>query len=144
GQALTSRFTDYAFVVLSNIASLPAATESDLTKYVRGGGNVLVALGTAATGRMRIPVFGDEVREAHDYGREAKSDQERFLSIGDIDRSHPAVAKTGSWSDVRFYFAATVGATDARVIARLTDQTALLVDKKIGEGHVLLFSSGVD
>src|SRR5439155_27048858 len=78
------------------------------------------------------------------YGRELSNGQERFVSIGEIDRSHPSVDKTGNWSDVRFYFAVRVGATDARVVARLTDQTPLLVDKKIGEGHVLLFTSGFD
>jgi hypothetical protein len=30
------------------------------------------------------------------------------------------------------------------VLARLTDQTPLLMEKQIGEGHVLLFASGLD
>jgi hypothetical protein len=111
---------------------------------VRGGGNVLVAMGTAAIGRARIPVFGDAIQEAHNYGRDVSNGQERFVSIGEIDRSHPSVEKTGSWSDVRFYLAVRVTATDARVVAKLTDQTPLLLDKKIGEGHVLLFTSGFD
>jgi len=143
-QAANLRFSDYAFVILSNVASLPAEVESDLVKYVRGGGNVLVAMGTAAVKRARIPVFGDAVQEARNYGSDLSNGQERFLSIGEIDRSHPSVDKTGNWSDVRFYFAVRVGATDARVVARLTDQTPLLFDKKIGEGHVLLFTSGFD
>jgi hypothetical protein len=33
---------------------------------------------------------------------------------------------------------------NSRVIARLTDQTPLLLEKKIGEGTVLLFTSGLD
>jgi hypothetical protein len=33
---------------------------------------------------------------------------------------------------------------DARVIAHLTDGTPLLLEKKIGEGNVLLFASGLD
>ena len=33
---------------------------------------------------------------------------------------------------------------NARVVARLTDHTPLLLDKKIGEGRVLLFASGLD
>ena len=143
-QAANARFSDYAFVVLSDVASLPSAVENELTKYVRGGGNVMMALGTSAVGRARIPVFGGSVQDAHNYGRELANDQERFVSIGDMDRSHPAVAKTGSWSDVRFYYAVRVDPTDARVVAKLTDQTPLLLDKKIGDGHVLLFTSGLD
>jgi hypothetical protein len=143
-QAASLRFSDYAFVVLSNVASLPVSVESALTMYVRGGGSVMVAMGTAAVVRARIPVFGDTIQEAHNYGRELANGQERFVSVGEIDRSHPSVDKTGSWSDVRFYFAVRVEATDARVVARLTDQTPLILDKKIGEGHVLLFASGFD
>ena len=37
-----------------------------------------------------------------------------------------------------------VPATDARVVAKLTDQTPLLLEKKIGEGRVLLLASGLD
>ncbi len=138
------RLSDYAFVILSNVGSLPSAIESELAEYVRGGGGVLVALGTAAVGRARIPVFGDVVSETRNYGRELANGQERFLSISEIDRSHPAVARTGSWSDVRFYFAVRPAATDAAVLARLSDQTPVILDKKIGEGHVLLLASGLD
>ena len=35
-------------------------------------------------------------------------------------------------------------ADGARVIVRLTDQTPLLMEKQIGEGHVLLLASGLD
>ena len=45
---------------------------------------------------------------------------------------------------MRFFYAARVDASNARVVARLTDQTPLLLDKKIGEGRVLLLSSGLD
>ena len=38
---------------------------------------------------------------------------------------------------------AGVDAEGARVIVRLTDQTPLLLEKQIGEGHVLLFASGL-
>ena len=33
---------------------------------------------------------------------------------------------------------------DARVAARLTDQTPLLMDQQVGEGHVLVFASTFD
>src|SRR4029077_12225056 len=41
----------------------------------------------------------------------------------------------------KFYYAVDVDAGDARVVARLTDHTPLLLDKKIGEGPVLLSAS---
>ena len=45
---------------------------------------------------------------------------------------------------MKFYYAVDVDPADARVVARLTDHTPLLLDKKIGEGRVLLFTSGLD
>jgi len=54
------------------------------------------------------------------------------------------VDKTDRWSGVKFYFAIRVDPGDARVVARLSDQTPLLIEKKIGEGRVLLFTSGLD
>jgi len=45
---------------------------------------------------------------------------------------------------VKIYYAVKVDDTGSRVVARLTDQTPLLLEKQIGEGRVLLFASGLD
>src|SRR5207244_9644377 len=99
---------------------------------------------TAAAGRSRVPVFGETIQQTRDYTREASSGRERFVSVGETDSSHPAIDRTGNWSGVRFFYAARVDAANARVVARLTDQTPLVLDKKIGEGRVVLFASGLD
>ena len=64
--------------------------------------------------------------------------------MGEADASYPSVAKADRWAGVKFYFAARVDPAGTRVAARLTDQTPLLLEKKIGEGNVLLFTSGLD
>jgi hypothetical protein len=119
---------------------VPASFESDLLKYVQTGGSVWVAVGTSASHSTRIPVFGGNILESRNYSRT----NDRFLSVGEADPSYPSVAKADRWSGVKFYFAVRVDAGDARVAARLTDQTPLLLEKKIGEGNVLLFTSGLD
>ena len=48
------------------------------------------------------------------------------------------------WPDVKFFYAATVDPGKARIVARLADSTPLVMDRQIGEGHVLLFASGFD
>jgi len=130
----------YAFVVLSDVISLPSSFESDLDRYVRGGGSVLVAAGTNAGRRGRIPVFGDRLLDSHYYSRDSGG----YLTVGDTDPSHPSTARSARWAGVKFYYAAVVDPANSRVIARLTDQTPVLLDKKIGEGRVLLFASGLD
>lgn len=50
--------SSYAFVVISDVASLPAAFANRMVEYVRRGGSVLIALGTTAAQRPEIPFFG--------------------------------------------------------------------------------------
>jgi hypothetical protein len=128
------------FVVLSDVSSLPASFENALTNYVKSGGSVLVAAGTSAARHPRIPIFGDTITDSRYYSREGA----RFLTVGETDPSYPSVGKANRWAGVKFYFAVRVAGTDARVAARLTDQTPVLLEKKIGEGRVLLFASGLD
>src|SRR6267143_204435 len=139
-QAAGLPLSKYALVVLSDLISVPAAFESDLLKYVQTGGSVWVAAGTSASHSTRIPVFGGNILESRNYSRTG----DRFLSVGDADPSYPSVVKADRWSGVKFYFAVRVDPGDARVAARLTDQTPLLLEKKMGEGNVLLFTSGLD
>ena len=133
-------FSKYAFVVLSDVASLPSQFENDLLRYVRGGGGVLIAAGISTGHRSRIPVFQESVVATHDYSR----DDARFVSVGETDPSHPSLANGERLAGAKFYYAIVVDPSDSRVVAKLTDQTPLLLDKKIGEGHVLLLASGLD
>jgi len=143
-QAVNLSLSKYGFIVLSNLFGLPASLESSLLGYVRDGGSVLLSLGTSAARRGRVPIFGEAIRGVHDYPRESSGGHDQFLSMGEADRSHPSVGKIGSLAGVKFYYAVDVDPADARVVARLTDRTPLLLDKKIGEGRVLLFTSGLD
>ena len=148
----------YAFVVLSDAMTLPSIFENSLVQYVRGGGNVLVAAGTSAAHHARIPVFGENVLDAHDYSHDGG-----FAKVGQIDSTYPAMSESNEaaaesneasggaaakdatgWSDLKFYYAVAVDPAHSRVVARLMDGTPLLLDKQIGEGHVLLLASGLD
>jgi hypothetical protein len=51
---------------------------------------------------------------------------------------------SAGWTDAKFYYATVVDAGRSRVLARLADGTPLLMDKQVGQGHVLLFASGLD
>jgi hypothetical protein len=139
-QASNTQPSPYAFVVLSDVFSLPSAYEESLVNYVRGGGSVLIALGASATRRPHIPIFGGNILGSRYYSR---ADQ-RFLTVGATDPSHPSIAKADRWANVEFYFAAEADTAGSRVVARLTDGTPLLLEKKLSEGRVLLFTSGLD
>jgi hypothetical protein len=139
-EAADRRPSNYAFVILSDLNSVPQLLENTLTSYVRAGGSLLIAAGTSAGARARIPIFDTHIVETRDYSRVP----DRFMAVGESDSSYPAVAKADGWESVKFFYALDVDASGARVIARLGDQTPLLLEKRIGEGRVLLLTSGLD
>lgn len=130
----------YAFVVLSDVGALPGGFENELRGYVRGGGSVLVSLGRMAAVSSKVPVSDDHVEGAHYAGREGAM----YQTVAWQDTAHPVILKDDRWDDVKFYQAIKVAPGSARVVARLTDQTPLLLDQSVGGGHILLFTSTFD
>jgi len=130
----------YAFVVLSDVGSLPGGFENELRSYVRGGGSVLIALGRNAVSRSTIPVANQHVEASRYSGREG----ERFQAAAWLDSSHPSIQKNDRWDDVKFYRAIRIAPGNARVVARLTDQTPLVMDQQVGDGHIVVFASTFD
>jgi hypothetical protein len=136
----------FAFVVLSDAVSLPSIFERNLQDYVTKGGSVLIALGTGAGHHARIPLWGAEVKDNHDYARGTGN----AITVGQVDFTHPALEDAqpgrdnGGWAETKILYASVVDPRSARVVARLSDGTPLLLDKQMGEGHVLLFTTGFD
>ena len=139
-EAADRKPSNYAFIVLSDVNSVPSLLENSLLEYVRAGGSLLIAAGTSAGARTQIPIFGAHIVETRDYNRVP----DRYMAVGSSDASYPAVAKAAGWTGVKFFYALSIDPGDARVIARLGDQTPLLLEKRIGEGRVVLLTSGLD
>ena len=135
----------FAFVVLSDAVRLPSIFEHALASYVGKGGNVLIVLGTRAAQQAPIPLWGGSVQDTHNYARSGNA-----AAVAQVDFSHPVLEQAqpgrdnGGWSEVRVLYAAVVDPAQARVAARLSDGTPLLVEKPMGEGHLLVFASGME
>jgi hypothetical protein len=132
--------SSYAFVVISDVASLPTVFSNRVLEYVRRGGSVLIALGTAAAQQREIPFFSGGILALRHYSR----DVERFAAVGQTDGSYAPAGSPDEWEGVKFYYAASVDERNTRVTVRLQDGTGLLLEKAVGEGHVMLFASGFD
>ncbi len=130
----------YAFVVLSNVAGIPGPFEEALTRHVRAGGALFIALGPSSAGRSRIPVVEGAVVESLYAARQG----ERFQMIDWVDTGHPSIQRANRWEGVRFYQLFRVQARDMRVLAKVADQTPVLLEKQEGAGRVLLFTSTLD
>lgn len=139
--AATAQLNGYALVVLDDLGPLPPGLEDNLQRYVKAGKSLLVALGPASVAMPKVPVEGDPI-QASNY---ASRGGEQFLSVADTDSGHPVMKGLSRLEGVDFY--QTVGVApskDARILARLNDQTPLLLERQIGEGKVLVFTSTFD
>ena len=126
-----------AFVVLSDAGPMDDAA---LRRYVERGGAALVILGPLSVAAGKVPITGESV-QASRYSTRAG---ERYQTLGAADDSYPPIARAARWEAVRFYQSVEVAAKSSRVIGRLTDQSPILLEQKIGEGTVIVFASALD
>jgi hypothetical protein len=133
-------FSRYAFVVLDDIGVVSESLEAALKKYVNAGGSVLIVLGPASAAQPKVPLVNETIEAAAYAGREA----ERFLNVSEIDAGHPALRNVERFAGVKFYQAIHVSPAKSRVLARLNDQTPLLLESKLGEGKVMVFTAVFD
>jgi hypothetical protein len=139
-QAGNQTLSKYAFVVLSDVSSLPAGLENSLRAYVNGGGSLLVALGPLSAALSRVPVSNEPIQGTSYAGREG----DRFQIVANADAEHPSLRRANKLDGVQFYQVVRVDPGQSRVIARLSNQVPLLFEKRVGEGRVLVFASTFD
>jgi hypothetical protein len=154
--------TRYAYIVLADTGQLPSILENALVQWVKKGGSVLIAAGTASAHHGKLPVLGDDIAEGKYYTHEAKG----YANVEQVDSTHPVLGEAaanqvasptapggkdagqdaGGWPDMKVYYASRIDAdkAKARVLVRLSDGTPLLLDQQLGEGHVLVFASGLE
>src|SRR5450631_241748 len=138
--AAAANLSSFAFVVVNDPASVPQNLESALEHYVNAGGSVLVALGPGSAVLPRVPVLDEAIQASSYAGREG----DLFLTVTDIDAGHPALRSVDRFNGVKFYQAIHVSAAKSRVLAKLNDGTPLVLERTIGEGKVLAFTSTFD
>src|SRR5665213_561554 len=143
-QATNANIAKYAFVIVSDAGPLPAKLEESLEAYVHAGGDILVALGRNAIPGRRVPVADLPITALHTIARE----NEPVQAVAQIDNSYPSFNKAQNWDSVEIFQYATIQAPpdspDTRIAARLANGLPLMVDRKVGEGHVLIFASAFD
>jgi hypothetical protein len=133
----------FAFTVLSDVTNLPSIFQHALEQYISRGGTVFMALGPEAQRSTHLPLWSGSLERAHAFGPSG-------ATIGTVDFTFPALEQdkpgrdNGGWAATKVLSAAVVDTKDARVAAKLSDGTPLLLERQIGEGRVLLFTSGLD
>lgn len=124
----------YAFIVLNDIGNLDKAAEQKICAFVTGGKAALVATGPDTFAAGRIPL-----------SRIIISTQKKSQGAGAVETQHGAVAGSGRFDNVEFFQTGKwTPAEKDHIIARLADDTPLLVEQPSGEGRVLQFAATLD
>lgn len=132
---------DYSFVVVTDAGVLGPQEAQSLTEYVEAGGGLLMALGTRSSGLAALPVTGHALDPAGPSALNTRA----AASIGTVDTSHPALRGLDGLRSARFsrYVGITPGETDD-VLLGLDTGAPLLVERRLGAGRVLVFTSTLD
>ncbi|MHC4606308.1 MAG: BatA domain-containing protein, partial [Planctomycetota bacterium] len=146
----------YDFVVLANVESVDPTKVEQLEKFVRFGGGLLLALGDRVN-----PVSYNEFlwkdgegllpAEIGDYAGDPRHENPRRISGARLD--HPVFLTfrdklSAALYDLIFYeyFRTEPGTEGVDVLARFDDNLSspLLLEKRFGEGKVLLMTTAID
>jgi len=101
----------------------------------------LIAAGTQTGAMPTVPVAGFESNGS----KLASRGTQRYFAPANVDPTFPSLRRTGRLEGVRFFQYVSMKAPEGSVVAaKLEDGSPLLIEKKMGEGKVLVFASTFD
>jgi hypothetical protein len=131
---------DYEFVVVADAGALADAETAALTDYVESGGAVLLGLGPRSASLAEVPVTGQALG-----GPGLSGGSDAYTSVGALDASHPALRGLDALRAARFFRYTPVTPDPAdEVLVSLETGAPLLLERALGAGRVLLFTSSLD
>ena len=142
---LTDEVLSRTRIVIFNDGSPSEAVVGRLARFVEGGGGLLVALGSQAT----WPASAAELLPASVAGTVDRS-RGTAATLGGLEYGHAVfepfrAPRSGDFSAARFYsYRSVTAAKDAQVLARFDDGAPALLDRTVGQGRVLMWTSTLD
>lgn len=130
----------YPWLIVEDIGSINTGLEAALRDYINGGGAVLAAAGPRAGGLSTLPILGAAISPAQ-LGADGRALK---LPITRIDSSHPALRDSSGWSSVNVRALRVATSDDDRVLIAQNAQNPVLIERQIGAGRLLLFTSSFD
>jgi hypothetical protein len=131
-------------VVILNDAPLAQSTAERLQRFVERGGGLFIALGD----RGGWPQSSDVLPGA--VGVSVDRSTGNAARLGALEYGHPVfelfrAPRTGDFSAARFYgYRAVTLSPAGRILARFDDGAPALLERRVGSGSVLLWTSTLD
>jgi hypothetical protein len=148
GNVTSSDFADRSLILL-NDSDLPGGELGRrLVEYVQNGGGLLIAMGDRSAPRERPSYAAELLPPTADAPIDRTED--RGGTLGYIDRSHPIfelfiAPRSGDFSTPRFFrYRSVTPAPGDEQVARFDDGHVALLERKVGRGRVLIFTSSFD
>jgi hypothetical protein len=144
-EAITAQDLDTASVVILNDVTLGQASGERLKKFVERGGGVLVVLGE----RAAWPQVADPLLPGVP-GSPVDRSSGTAARLGALEYGHPVfeifrAPRTGDFSAAKFYgYRAVTTGEGVQILARFDDGGAALLERRVGNGRVLMWTSTVD
>jgi hypothetical protein len=130
-------------VILNDLAVSPLLAER-LGKYVENGGGLFVALGQRASWPATPDILPGSPGAAVDRTKGVAG------RLGALDYGHPVfesfrAPRSGDFSSARVYtYRAVTAVPGAQVLARFDDGAPALLERRVGRGRVIVWTSALD
>jgi len=128
----------YPWLVVEDIGIISGGVEAALRDYVNGGGSVFAAVGPRTARLTTLPLLGAGIGSAVSDPRATP------VQITRIDTTHPVLLESGGWSNVSARTLPLSLASEDRVLVAQSNRNAVLIERNIGAGRVLLLNTSVD
>jgi len=148
GEITNDMLQRYDVIALLNVGEVAPARVAAIAAYLEKGGSLLIAPAERVAAPTFNRLFHGLTPAALDQKRIAANGD--FLSIARINQRHPIIkslglSESGDFGAARFQgYWSTKPTEDSDVILSFDNGEAALLEKKVGKGRVLLFTSSLD
>lgn len=140
GEFDTRVLTRYPWVVIDDVGLIDPQLEQSLLEFLQNGGNVLAFAGERATALEVLPLTGHRHSSTS-----VRTETEAFLSIGQIDARHPALAETEGWQSINVTRSMPLELVDGdEALILLDNNEPFLIERRVGPGRILLLTGNLD
>ena len=143
-------FSNYRAVILANVKNLDRETLQRLTYYVRAGGGLLIALGDNVKPKTFNRFFADLTPASLTEPAFKSVNRETSVILAEVDFQHSifrlfADPGQSDPSSAQFYqYFKTEPLTPESALAFFDDGNPAILERKVGAGKVILFTSSLD
>lgn len=153
-----ARLADFDVIILANARALRRELVARLATWIAAGGGLMVTVGSNvdadAYGRVMKPLLPQTLRSVLDvsYGSRGAERTERALRLTKWESEHTlfsvfsqdAPGLREARFDKIFLLGPTTRVEERKVLARYTNGAVALVEGRVGDGRVLLYTSTID